>query len=176
MTLVMTLFLGVLLPLAFTFVAQVVFPTASHGSLLMKDDKAIGSELLGQEFTAPKYFWGRLSATKPPYNAAASAASNLSMGNALLLEHANERMRHFPVGKKIPVALVTASGSGLDPHISPLAAYFQAARVAKARGIPSGDVQKLIAEYTEKPYLGFIGSERINVLYLNMALDARHGK
>lgn len=171
MTLVMTVLLGGIVPLVFTAISQIIFPTAANGSIITKDGKAIGSELLGQEFTSDKYFWGRPSATTPPYNAAASGASNYSFGNATLLEKANERMKHFPAGEKIPLSLITASGSGLDPHISPKAAHFQAKRVAKSRGLDIKKVDALIDEHTEPPHLGFIGNERVNVLKLNMALD-----
>ena len=176
MTLVMTLLLGGAVPLVFTVVAQLLFPTASNGSIVMRDGKAIGSTLLGQEFVSEKYFWGRPSATTPPYNAAASGASNYSFGNATLLEKANERMSHYPTGEKIPLSLVTASGSGLDPHITPQAAYFQAKRVAKARKLEVKKIETLIADITESPHLGFIGVARINVLKLNMALDGLHEK
>ena len=171
MTLVMLVFLGGAVPLVLTIVSQLLFPTAANSSLISKDGKVIGSELLGQEFTGKKYFWGRMSATTPPYNAAASGASNLSMGNARLLELANARMAEFAVGKKIPLELVTASGSGLDPHISPSAAYFQAERVAHARKLPKEKIDGLIAAHTEKPYLGFLGTAHVNVLALNLALD-----
>lgn len=176
MTLVMTVLLGGAVPLVFTVVAQLLFPTASNGSIIMKDGKSIGSTLLGQEFTSEKYFWGRPSATTPPYNAAGSGASNYSFGNATLLEKANERMKHYPTGEKIPLSLITASGSGLDPHITLQAALFQAKRVAKARGTTIEKINALVGAQTEHPHLGFIGVERVNVLKLNMALDGLHEK
>ncbi|MDX2074732.1 MAG: potassium-transporting ATPase subunit KdpC [Alphaproteobacteria bacterium] len=176
MTLLMTALLGVAVPLLFTVVAQLLFPTATHGSLVMRGDAPTGSELLGQEFTQDHYFWGRLSATTPPYNPSASAASNYSMGNAQLLEKANERMRHYPTGEKIPLSLVTSSASGLDPHITPQAAYFQAKRVAKARKVEEKEIHTLIDAHTEAPHLGFIGVPRVNVLKLNMAVDEAHEK
>ncbi len=181
MTLVMAVLLGGLLPLVFTAISQILFPTASHGSIVMQNDKPIGSTLLGQEFNSPRYFWGRMSATTPPYNAAASSATassatNFSMGNAMMLENANKRMAQFPAGQKIPLALITASGSGLDPHIPPASAYFQAARVAKERKLPLEQINALIATNVEQPYLGFIGTERVNVLALNLALDGIHAK
>jgi len=176
LTLVMTALLGGVLPLGFTLVAQLLFPTAANGSIITRDGKAVGSELLGQEFTSERYFWGRPSATTPPYNPAASGASNYSFGNALLLEKANERMTHFPAGQKFPLSLLTASASGLDPHITPQAALFQAGRVAKARDIDIKKMEALIAEHTEAPHLGFIGMERVNVLRLNLALDGPHEK
>lgn len=171
MTLVMTLLLGGAVPLVFTVVAQLLFPTAANGNIIMRDGKPIGSELLGQAFASEKYFWGRPSATTPPYNAAASGASNYSFGNANLLEKANERMKHYEAGEKIPLSLVTASGSGLDPHVTPQAAAFQAGRVAKARKLDVKKIETLIADTTESPHLGFIGAARVNVLRLNMALD-----
>lgn len=171
MTLLMTVLLGAIVPLLFTFSVQLLFPTATSGSILIKNGKAIGSELIGQDFTSEKYFWGRPSATTPPYNAAASGASNYSFGNAALLEKANDRMRHYPTGKKIPLSLITASGSGLDPHITPQAAIFQAQRVAKVRKMNMDTINRLIAEHTEAPHLGFIGVARVNVLKLNVALD-----
>jgi len=176
MTLLMTLLLGVIVPFLFTVIAQLIFPTATHGSLILKNDKVIGSTLLGQDFTAPKYFWGRPSATTPPYNAAASASSNLSMGNPRLLERANQRMAGFSASKKIPISLITSSGSGLDPDISPKAAYFQAARVAKERGVSLDKIRSLITAHIDMPYLGVIGEVRVNVLELNMALDGLNAK
>lgn len=174
MTLLMTVLLSVILPLLFTGMAKLIFPSAANGSLIEKNGTVIGSELIGQEFSQARYFWGRMSATTPPYNAAASAATHYSMGNSQLLEKANERMAHFPVGTKIPLSLVTASGSGLDPHITPEAAYFQAERVAKARKLPLDNVQQLIQRHTEDAYLGLIGVARVNVLALNLALDGVH--
>lgn len=171
MIILMLVLLGGLVPLVFNVAAQLFFPTAANGNLIHKEGKVIGSELLGQEFTRAHYFWGRMSATTPPYNAAASGASNLSMGNSRLLELANERMKALGAAKDIPLELVTASGSGLDPHISPNAAYFQVDRVARARKLPKEKIEALIAAHIEKPYLGFIGTARVNVLALNLALD-----
>ena len=172
MTLLATLLLGVVIPLIFTAISQLLFPNAANGSLVVHNGKPIGSELIGQEFTRDRYFWGRLSATTPPYNPAASSASHLSMNNPTLLINANERMARLPVGKKIPLALITSSGSGLDPHISPLAAYYQAERVAKARGKSVASIQHLIATHVNGPVLGFIGTPTVNLLALNMSLDA----
>lgn len=171
MMLILTVLFSAVVPLLFTIISQLLFPTASHGSLIIKDGKVIGSELLGQEFKSERYFWGRPSATTPPYNAAASAATNFSVGNSMLLEQANKRMARFPTGEKIPVSLITASSSGLDPHITPQAALFQAKRVAKARGLPVEKIKALIDDVTEAPHLGFIGTARVNVLTLNLALD-----
>jgi len=176
MTLVMTVVLGGVIPFVFTAISHILFPSASHGSLIEKDGKVIGSELLGQDFTSPRYFKGRLSATTPPYNASMSGASNLSMNNALLLDRANLRLAQFPTSTKIPISLITSSGSGLDPHISLAAAYFQAPHIAKARGLKLDTVRELIIRTMEPPYLGFIGSSRVNVLQLNMSLDGLNGK
>lgn len=175
MLLLMTLLLGVVVPFIFTVIAQLVFPSATKGSIITVNDKVIGSELLGQEFNDPKYFWGRPSATTPPYNAASSGASNLSMNNPLLLEQANKRMEKLPADEKIPVSLITTSGSGLDPDISVQAAYFQAPRIAKERKLPLDKVRTLIAEHIDPGYLGFIGTSRVNVLKLNLALDGLNG-
>lgn len=173
MTLVGFVLIGVAMPALFTVFAQLLFPTASHGSLIKKDGVVIGSTLLGQHFSDEKYFWGRPSATVPPYNPAASAASNLSMDHPNVLVVANERMAHYPAGKEIPVSFISASASGLDPHISPQAAYFQVPRVARARGLDEGTVNALVQSHIEEPHLGFIGTARVNVLALNMALDVK---
>lgn len=176
MMLVMLVLLGGILPALFTVTAQLLFPTATHGSLIMRDGQVVGSELIGQEFTSDHYFWGRLSATTPPYNSVASAGSNLSMGNILLLANANERLAKLPADKdkKIPLSLITSSASGLDPHITPKAVHFQAERVAAARKVDLEEVSGLIVEYTEPPHLGFIGVARVNILALNLALDERY--
>jgi len=172
-----TLITGVVYPLLVTGVAQTIFPHQANGSLTEKDGRILGSELIGQAFADPKYFWGRLSATGPfPYNAAASSGSNLGPTNPALTEAVQARidaLRAADPGNtaSIPVDLVTASGSGLDPHISPAAAKYQAPRVALARGLTEGQVQELIAQYTEGRQLGFLGEPRVNVLQLNLALD-----
>lgn len=176
MLLVMTVLLGGILPAVFTLASQLVFHHAAGGSLIEKDGRVIGSSLLGQEFAQDKYFWGRMSATIPPYNASASGASNYSMGNSQLLEKANERMARLPADQKIPLSLVTSSGSGLDPHITPQAALFQVARVAKARKISSEELTALVEAHTEEPYLGMIGTKTVNVLLLNLALDERYAR
>jgi K+-transporting ATPase ATPase C chain len=172
-----TLITGVVYPLAVTGLAQVFFPHQANGSLMVKDGQAIGSELIGQPFDDPKYFWGRLSATAPfPYNAAASAGSNLGPLNADLVEAAQARINALRAADPgntapIPVDLVTASGSGLDPHISVAAALYQVSRVARARGLSEDQVQMLVEQFTEGRQLGILGEARVSVLKLNLALD-----
>ncbi|MDX1975709.1 MAG: potassium-transporting ATPase subunit KdpC [Rickettsiales bacterium] len=175
--LLVTLIVGGLYPLVVTLVSQLLFPTNANGSLVIVDNKVVGSRLLGQQFTHPNYFWGRLSATSPAYNAASSSGSNLSPANPKLLEVVNECIAQLkkidPTNKApIPVDLVTASASGLDPHISPDAAYYQMKRIAKARKLKEDEVRLLIQQHTEHRMLGFLGEPRVNVLELNLALDA----
>lgn len=173
----LTLLTGVVYPLAVTGLAQLLFAHQANGSLLRQGERVMGSELIGQAFDAPQYFWGRLSATAgQPYNAAASGGSNLSVLNPVLPGQARARLAALQAADPdnplpVPVDLVTASGSGLDPHISPAAAVYQAARVARARGLPLEQVTALIAQYTESPQLGFLGEARVHVLRLNLALD-----
>ena len=168
---------GLLYPLAVTGVAQAVFPHQAHGSLIVRNGQAVGSELIGQSFTAPGHFWGRPSATAPmPYNAAASGGSNLAPTNPALAEAVKDRvdaLRAADPGNTapVPVDLVTTSASGLDPHISAAAALYQAARVARARGLPTERVQQLVEQHTERTWGGFLGEPRVNVLQLNLALD-----
>lgn len=175
--LLMTVITGVLYPLAATGLAQLIFPRQANGSLIVKDGKPVGSVLIGQSFTDPKYFWGRPSATTPnAYNASASTGSNLGPTNPALTDAVKQRiaaLRAADLGNTapVPVDLVTASGSGLDPEISPAAAQYQLARVAKARGLSTSQVQALVNEYTSGRQLGVFGEPRVNVLQLNLALD-----
>src|SRR2546425_6831318 len=170
---------GIAYPAVVTIIAQVVFPHQANGSLIVKDGKVVGSELIGQPFDDPKYFWGRPSATSPfGYNAGASGASNLSPTNADLVKTVQGRvdaLRATDPGNtaSVPVDLVTASGSGLDPHISPAAALYQVGRVAKARKVDEAIVRDLVAHYTERRLFGLLGEPRVNVLELNLALDSR---
>ena len=178
----LTVITGVVYPLAVTVVAQVAFPRQANGSLVVRSDRTddiVGSALIGQPFDDPKYFWGRLSATAPfAYNAAASSGSNLGPLNPALTDAVKARvdaLRAADPGNQspIPVDLVTASGSGLDPDISPAAAAWQVGRVARARGLDPATVQALVARHTEDRQWGFLGEARVNVLALNVALDAQ---
>ena len=174
----LTLLTGIVYPLVITGVGQAAFPKEAAGSLILRDGKPGGSGLIGQNFVDPRHFWGRPSATGPqPYNSAASSGSNQGPLNPALLEAVKGRiqaLRDADPGNTAPVPtdLVTASASGLDPHISPAAARFQVGRVAKARGLNAARVLVLVAEYTEPPLFGFLGEARVNVLRLNLALDA----
>jgi K+-transporting ATPase ATPase C chain len=172
---------GVAYPLAVTGIAKAVFPSQAAGSLIEKDGKAVGSALIGQNFSDPKNFWGRPSATSPmANNAANSSGSNQGPLNPALIEAVKGRIAALkaadPENKApIPVDLVTASASGLDPHLSVAGAHYQAARVAAARQLPLAQVRALIEQHTEGQLLGFIGEPRVNVLKLNLALAAAHG-
>ncbi|WP_225977794.1 potassium-transporting ATPase subunit KdpC [Paracidovorax avenae] len=175
----LSLVTGVLYPLAVTGVAQSVFPHEAAGSLIRdRAGHAVGSALIGQSFTEPGHFWGRPSATAPmPYNAGASGGSNLGPANPALAEAVKARidaLRAADPGNTVPVPvdLVTASGSGLDPHISVAAARYQAPRVARARGLPLERVEALVRSHTESPLLPWLGEAGVNVLALNLALDA----
>ncbi len=176
--LVMTVITGIAYPLVVTGIAQVVFPRQAAGSLVEKEGKAIGSRLIGQSFSDPKYFWSRPSATGPyPYNATASSGSNQGPLNPALTDAVKSRIEALHAADPgnsapVPVDLVTASASGLDPDISVAAANYQAARVARVRGLQAAAVQSLIATHARGKLLGVIGEPRVNVLELNLALDA----
>ena len=168
---------GLIYPLAVTGIAQTLFPAQAAGSLIERDGKPVGSRLIGQNFSEPKYFWGRLSATSPmPYNGAGSTGSNLAATNPALLDQAKGRVDALRADGStlgsVPADLATASGSGLDPDIRPESAQLQVARVARTRGLPEARVRALVAAHTEGPALGFFGEPRVNVLQLNLALDA----
>lgn len=173
----LTIITGVLYPLAVTALAQLFFPWQANGSLIESNGKKIGSLLIGQDFSSPMYFWGRPSATKPfPYNGGASSGSNSGPSNPDFLATVQERVRYLKNSdldnsQSIPVDLVTASGSGLDPEISPFAAFYQISRIAKARHILEKDVQALIERQVKKRTFFLLGEPRINVLQLNIALD-----
>jgi potassium-transporting ATPase KdpC subunit len=173
---------GIVYPLAVTGVARVAFPAQAGGSLILKDGKPVGSSLIGQNFSDPKYFWGRPSATGPmPYNGGSSSGSNQGPLNPALVDAVKgrvEALRAADPGNQapVPVDLVTASGSGLDPHISPAAAEYQAARVGKLRGLSADAVKTLIAQHTAGRFFGLLGEARVNVLELNLALDRSAGR
>jgi K+-transporting ATPase ATPase C chain len=179
----LTIITGIIYPLVVTGIAQIIFPHQANGSLIVIDGKTYGSELIGQQFDDPKYFWGRLSATSTfPYNAfnaenlTGSSGSNYGPLNPALTEAVQARIDALKAADPgnpapIPVDLVTASASGLDPHMSVAAALYQIPRVAQARGMSEAEVQALVDKYTEGRQLGFLGEPRVNVLLLNLALD-----
>jgi K+-transporting ATPase ATPase C chain len=177
----LSLVTGVAYPLLVTGIAQLVFPARANGSLVVRGGKPVGSSLIGQPFDDPKYFWGRLSATAPhAYNAGASSGSNLGPLNPNLPAATKARidaLREADPGNTapVPVDLATASGSGLDPHISPAAAFYQVPRVARARGADPGEVRRLVEQHIEGRQLGVLGEPRVNVLRLNLALDGAAG-
>lgn len=176
--LLLTLITGLIYPLLTTTLAQWWFPSQANGSLLITDGKTQGSALIGQNFTQPNYFWGRPSATgDSPYNPLASSGSNLAGSNPALDDAVKQRVAALrkanpQASAAVPVDLVTASGSGLDPQISPEAAFWQAPRVAAARQLPLEEVKRLIEDNTHTPFPGFIGKPAVNVVTLNLALDA----
>jgi K+-transporting ATPase ATPase C chain len=178
MVLALTLLTGAAYPALVTGLAQLLMPQQANGSLIVKDGKVVGSKLVGQQWEGAQYFWGRLSATSPvPYNGANSGGSNYGPLNPALKDAVQARVAALKAAdpaqtQPIPVDLVTASGSGLDPHISPAAAQWQLSRVAKARNLQPAQVQALIEQYTEGRQWGFLGEARVNVLELNLALDA----
>ena len=179
---IFTVLTGIVYPLLVTGIAQAAFPSQANGSLIVQNGKTVGSRLIGQSFDDPKYFWGRLSATADangkalPYNAGASAASNLGPTNSALVDEVKGRIDALtaadPDAKDaVPVDLVTSSASGLDPDISPAAAIYQVHRVAKARGLDEGKVRALVDSHTQGYSLGVLGEPRVNVMELNLALD-----
>lgn len=177
--LLLTVITGVVYPMVVTGIGQAVFSDAANGSLIQDGDKAIGSRLIGQPFSDPKYFFGRPSATAPqPYNGAASSGSNLGPTNPTLATIITDRVAALraldPDNKsRVPVDLVTASGSGLDPHISPAAAEYQVPRVARIRNRPEAEIRELVKQATEGRTFGILGEPRVNVLQLNLALDGK---
>ena len=179
MLLFFTMLTGIVYPLAVTFCAQIAFPSQANGSLLGSSEQPLGSELIGQAFSHPEYFWGRHSATSPsPYNGGASSGSNQGPINPALIDAVQARIKALrdadpSHSEAIPVDLVTASASGLDPHISPAAVAYQINRVARARHLSQDNVRELVERYTEPRQWGILGEPRVNVLKLNLALDKR---
>ena len=173
----LTVLTGLVYPLVVTGIGKAVFPSQMSGSLVMRDGKAVGSSLIGQSFQEPKYFWGRISATSPmPNNATASGGSNLGPTNPALIEAVRGRIEALKAADPdnslpIPVDLVTASASGVDPHVSPAAALYQVGRVARARHMDADKVRQLVMDHVEAPQWGIFGEARVNVLLLNLSLD-----
>jgi K+-transporting ATPase ATPase C chain len=177
MTIVTTILLGIVYPFVVTLLAQVIFPSQANGSLITVNGKIVGSRLIGQPFSSPGYFRSRPSAAGTGYDAQNSGGSNLGPTNKTLIDRVTsdaQKAQAENPGTPVPIDLITTSGSGLDPHISPEAAAFQAPRIAKERNIPESDVTALIAKHTEPRQLGFLGEPRVNVLELNLDLDTVH--
>jgi K+-transporting ATPase ATPase C chain len=177
MTIITTLLLGLVYPLGITAIAQVLFPAQANGQLLERGGKVVGSRIIGQAFSSPGYFRPRPSAAGAGYDAASSAGTQLGPTNKKLIDSVTANVaaaRRENAGAPVPIDLVTTSASGLDPHLSPAAADFQLPRVARERGLSEADVRTLVAAHTEGRQLGFLGEPRVNVLELNLALDAAH--
>jgi K+-transporting ATPase ATPase C chain len=173
----LTVLTGAIYPAVVTGIAHLAFQRQAEGSLIPRDGKPVGSALIGQPFDDPKYFWSRASGTSPAYNGAASGASNLGPMNPALTDAIKDRVATLRAADPsatgpVPIDLVTGSGSGLDPHITPAAAAYQVNRVAQARSLSADQVRDLVARYTEGRQLGFLGEARVNVLLLNLALDS----
>jgi len=175
--LLLTVVTGIVYPLLVTGIAQLAFPEKANGSLIRSEEGYAGSELIGQPFDDPKYFWGRLSATPDfPYNSASSSGSNLGPSNPALAEAVKTRVAALQKAdpgntSPLPIDLVTSSGSGLDPHLSPAAVFYQVPRVAKARGLSEDQVRQLAGRFVEPRQWGFLGEPRVNILKLNLSLD-----
>jgi len=175
---ILTIITGAIYPLFITGIAQVLLPDQANGSLIYQNGKIVGSSLIGQAFDDPKYLWGRISATSPQYNASASSGSNIGPYNPALIDEINSRIKALKVSdpgnvKPIPVDLVTSSASGLDPHISLAAAYYQVPRISKNRGIAETVVKNIIRKNTAGRFLGLIGEPVVNVLKVNLELDSK---
>ncbi len=176
---ILTALTGGLYPAVVTGIAKVFFPKQAEGSLIVENNKVAGSELIGQNFDDPKYLWGRLSATTPAYNAASSSGSNLGPSNPALIDEVKGRLEALKATDPenqtaVPVDLVTSSGSGLDPHISPAAAAYQVRRIAKSGGIPEEAIRQIIVDNTEGRTFGILGEPRVNVLKVNLSLSRRY--